>query len=247
MGSHPFNVADYDQPIDYTGNVTPYLICSAPRCGSTLLGSLLHDCGVMGVPHEYLHPTSVVAELAERWHINQPIGAQIYLDTVIKKRTTPNGVFGLKAHFSQVKPFLDKQPFQKLLNEMKIFIRIKRKDILAQAVSFALAHQSENWSSLQEAVNEVTYDQALINSAFDDILVQDIQWQKMFTLHNIHPIQVFYEDLLEDPNTICHDICKAVGIETDHQFKIERSPLKQQRTQLNDEWMERFRSEKKMF
>jgi LPS sulfotransferase NodH len=60
------NDTRFDLP-DFEGRGTDYVMCSLPRFGSTLLAYLLRDCGAMGVPHEYLHPTVHLPVLARRF------------------------------------------------------------------------------------------------------------------------------------------------------------------------------------
>ena len=38
-----------------------YLICTSPRCGSTLFGQMLYDTRKMGDPLEYLNPNYLAA------------------------------------------------------------------------------------------------------------------------------------------------------------------------------------------
>jgi len=245
MGNHPFNAEEYDRP-DFKGNPASYIVCTAPRCGGTLLGSLLYQSGVMGVPHEYFHVESVTKHLCNRWDLKEPIETQKYIDAIFNKHTTENGIFGLKAHFQQIKPLLDKPSFHSFLKTTQVYLHITRRDVMAQAISYTLAHQTQNWSSLQKAVRQPTYDSALINTALDDILMQNMYWKKFFALNNITPIEITYEELLGSPHDICQNICAAMNIKTNHQFTIESSPLKQQRTQLNEDWTNRFRLEKRI-
>lgn len=243
---HPFNAEKYDlEP--YEGPITSYMICSSPRCGSTLLGSLLQQSNQMGVPHEYFNVLSVTKITGERWGMVPPVSTQDYLNQVYRNRTTSNGIFGLKAHFVQLGPLVSKPTVKRLLSSTKCFIHITRDDILAQAVSYVLAHQTRNWSSLQKAKATAEYDAELINTAIENILHQNVQWQKFFILNNIKPLHVRYEDLLAQSDKVCKIICAEMGVETDHHFSLETAEIDQQRTDLNREWIERFQKESRLF
>ncbi|SCA57913.1 hypothetical protein MTBPR1_70185 [Candidatus Terasakiella magnetica] len=246
MNSHPFNASEYDLA-DYNRPVRTYILCTAPRCGGTLLGSLLQETGKMGMPHEYFHLQENTPELAQNWGLEAPVETARYIQTALKKRTSENGVFGLKAHFSQFGPLLRKAPFQEFLKTTKAYIHITRKDLLAQAVSYAIAHQTRHWSSLQPSQTEAKYDEEMIEKCLNDILNQNTAWQKFFALNNIAPITLSYEQLLEDTNHHCQKICKAVGVEDVAPFKLESSPLAKQRNQMNEDWIERFRKSKNSF
>src|SRR5262249_15586129 len=74
-----------------------YLICSTPRSGSTLLSTGLASTGRAGRPLEYLsQPYGVVFK--ER---NGRLLLPEYWRFLVTRRTTPNGVFGMKMHFDQ--------------------------------------------------------------------------------------------------------------------------------------------------
>ena len=246
MGGHPFNAHEYDQA-DYDSTISSYMLCTAPRCGGTLLASLLYESDVMGVPHEYFHIEDVAENLCERWGFTRPVKTTEYFDEVLKRRTGPNGVFGLKTHFSQIYPLLGQKSVQKLLGSTKSFVHVTRKDVLAQAVSYAIAHQSRSWSTLHTTRADAQYDSGLVNQFLEEILMQSLQWQRFFTINKISAIEISYEDILEDPNRVCHQICESMDIKTAHDFSIKKSPLKQQTTTQNTEWIDRFRSEKKIF
>jgi LPS sulfotransferase NodH len=242
---HPFNAASYDLPF-FEGEVRSYVICSAPRCGSTLLSNLLQKCRVMGVPHEYFNVETVVGELCKRWGLPLPVNISTYMETIYQKRTSANGVFGLKAHFSQISGMIGKPSLVDFLYTTGAFIHITREDILAQAVSYAMAHQTRNWSSLQAPLCKPEYDAEMINRAIDDILKQESHWKKFFTLNGISPIEVRYDDLVANSNQVCHYICKAMNVETDYTFDLDQTDIAQQSGELNREWIDRFRKEKRL-
>src|SRR5947209_13992998 len=94
---------EFDLPL-YEGKPRiTYMICSTGRSGSTLLCSLLTNTGVMGVPHEYFnlsrHGQFLIKRLKDR--ADGEIPMEEYFDALVKHRTTPNGVFGIKAHINQ--------------------------------------------------------------------------------------------------------------------------------------------------
>lgn len=245
MPDHPLNNVSYDQP-DYLGQSSSYILCTAPRCGGTLLGSLLYQSNVMGVPHEYFHPEEVISGLCKRWSLPEKTEDKVYLDTIKRKRSSPNGILGLKAHFSQISALTKSGPFTIFLKDIKCFVHVTRKDLVAQAVSYAMAHQSRKWSSLHKAEATPNYDVNLISNALNDILSQNLQWQRFFAVNNISPVTVAYEDLLEDPNQICKNICAQMGVITDHNFSIEKSPLNKQSSALNAQWIKRFKEENRI-
>jgi len=246
MGDHPFNDIALDQPA-YEGEISSYMLCTTPRVGGTLLSALLQNTGMMGVPHEYFHVQEVTEILRQRWNLPSPLTMQAYINHLYKHRTTQNGVFATKAHFQQIGPLLTKPSLIEYIKNTKQFIYVTRKDLMGQAVSYAKAHQTRNWSSLQKAEGEASYDRDLIEKCMDDILAQNARWQKFFALYDITPYEVVYEDLIVNTNEICQAICHAMVQHPNEDFTLEISPLKQQRDAINAEWKQRYRRNLRSF
>jgi LPS sulfotransferase NodH len=244
MSTHPFNGPEYDQP-DYHGSIRSYMICTAPRCGGTLLSSLLQQSAQLGVPHEYLHVDSAALNLQERWQLPTPLKTSDYLAQCYKKRTTPNGVFGIKIHYNQCHKFQKDGYFVEFLKTVKAAILVRRKDILAQAISFAIAHQTRQWFSTQTPEQKPRYDEKLIRNAVDEILMQYAAWEKFLAFNQIPTHHIYYEDFLLDPAPTGQWLADQMGVQLDRAFSIEQSPLKKQANQINEEWTARFLSEGK--
>lgn len=245
MAKNPFSTQEYDLK-DYKGIPSIYMICSTPRSGSTLLGSLLQSTDLMGIPIEYFHPTETVPSLCKRWNLQAPVKTQQYIGCLLEKRTTPNGIFGVKSHYDQMRYFIKQDSFLAFLRQVKVFIHITRRDILAQAVSYSIAHKTQSWSSLHTQEKDPSFDLDLINKALDDILAQNAHWEKFFALNNIPPIRLSYEDLIEGPGSICRKITQQMGVTNLPPITLSDTILKQQRTRLNQQWMEQFRKEKRI-
>ena len=146
------NDARFDRP-DFEGQGADYIICSIPRSGSTLLAYLLRDCGGMGVPHEYLHPTVHLPVLARRFQSIRQDGAvdlDLYLRSLRKRRSTANGVFGLKAHFNQLARLLHIPSVGRFFEGAQL-IRIRRRDLIRQAISYYAADATGVWSTADAA------------------------------------------------------------------------------------------------
>src|SRR5262249_42563360 len=91
-----------------------YLVCSSDRTGSSLLCFALWRTQMAGRPFEYLQPAVIAAY---RRRIGTPRFATPleYLRLLYARRTTPNGVFGLKLRFWEFNSYFrntsDKQNF----------------------------------------------------------------------------------------------------------------------------------------
>jgi LPS sulfotransferase NodH len=95
-----FDLPEFPGPT-FSGTATDYAICALPRSGSTLLAFLLGASGLMGVPDEYLHPdhSRVLARHFGLFDGGDPPDVETYLACVRKRRTSANGVFGIKVQY----------------------------------------------------------------------------------------------------------------------------------------------------
>ena len=134
---------------------TAYLLASVPRAGSTYFSHLLWRTGCLGAPLEYLN-----FEAAGPYGF---AGASPDLQrrlwrSVLRRRCSPNGVFGVKAFPPQLEQLQTTN--RSLLDDVlatilppgrpRYIVDLRRRDRLAQAVSYARANLSGVWRSEQE-------------------------------------------------------------------------------------------------
>src|ERR1051326_865333 len=143
-----------------------YVICTAPRTGSSLFCEALARMDVAGRPAEYfdIHEQN---EVYWRKQLEIRDDAE-YLDKVLKAGTTSNGVFGLKLHYHQAPALIAKlvadrvarglpdkarspHPIDTIdlslrerLGDVR-YIWLRRKNKIAQAISYYLAGKTEQW------------------------------------------------------------------------------------------------------
>jgi LPS sulfotransferase NodH len=84
-----------------------------------------------------------------------------------------------------------------ILNFRRI-IWIRRRDIIEQAVSFAIALQTGAWTSFHEPMREPTYDYRAIASCADAIEQMESEWKRFLTQATIPYLSLFYEDIPAD-------------------------------------------------
>jgi LPS sulfotransferase NodH len=233
--------AEFDQPV-YEGKPRRvYMICSTGRSGSTLLCSLLTNTGVMGVPHEYLNISRhgqflITRFLGER---DASVSMGEYFDAVVKHRTSPNGVFGIKAHSNQWLPYFKNGFLSGYFGDIKHVV-IRRRDILGQAISLVIASQTGKWTSHEEQISEPIYDRGEIEKAIKVTEHYNEIWDKFFAHAEIEPCTVFYEDLLERPTEEIQGVLDFVGVDAKVSIDLEQAGLKREATALNQEWKDRF-------
>jgi len=216
-----------------------YLIACEPRTGSNLLCALLEQTGRAGRPSEYLHREAMPAAMA-RLGLTDP---DAYLDHLMRRRTTPNGAFGLKAHYSQIEPFLALS--RRGLPPGLAVIRLMRRDLVAQAVSFYLALRSGEWVGRGEGGSgtAVAYDFQLIRRAAAMILSQRVGWARTLPRLGGAAMQLAYEDLAADPDAACHTVLARLGLAGTAPAPAPRALPRRQGTARNAEWAARFRAE----
>ncbi|MEL6929386.1 MAG: Stf0 family sulfotransferase, partial [Cyanobacteria bacterium J06600_6] len=195
-----------------------YAILTPPRSGSTYLCDLLDSTTIAGHPSEHIRlATQELALYCDFDYLN-------LLGNLMEHRTTSNDVFGTKliSHFlfelKQAKP-----NFQSVFKAIDHFILLIRQDKVAQAVSLVLAQTTEVWH-IHNNDKKASYQSVLENLEINDKLLDDVEQKvvfikqqekrlkKVLANHNIEPLLVVYEDILEDAPKEVNRILNFLGI-----------------------------------
>lgn len=246
---HPLSAAAMDRP-PYRGDVRAYMICAAPRSGSTFLCRLLADTGRLGVPHEYFHWEYHAREMMVRLGVLSDFLAPLdvalaerYIPRLVERRTTPNGVFGVKCQFDHFVLLARSGLIETCLPNLR-YACIWRRDVLAQAISLVIADQTHQWHSHMPALAEPRYDVEHIDRALAEVLAFESGWRRYFALRGIEPVTLVYEDLVADPATACAAIARLVGIDEELDVVPESADSRRLATEVNAEWAERYRRDR---
>lgn len=219
-----------------------YVICSTPRTGSTLLGKLMCSSGYLGAPTEFFHRKHLT-DFAKRFCLidsNGNINIQAYLGELFKRRTSSNGVFGVKCHYDQFAPFVANRAWEGLFPDVK-FVYIIREDILSQAISLAIASQTNAYSSQEEAECEPIYSATEITRWVEYIAELNKRWNVFFGTHGLNPYFMTYEDLISNTKSVCRRVCQHLDVDMHgHEFGIQDSQMKKQGNEVNLQWKSRF-------
>ena len=219
-----------------------YIVASSYRSGSNYFCWELWRTGVLGAPVEFLNPYDALPVLMNRFKASSPAD---YITKLIQRRSSKNGVFGLKTHSHHFEVFLKQYP--QLLEALApvTFIHINRRNKLAQAVSMAKALQTDFWTSRIESERPpVQYDRELIAKCLEEVEQQELKWPRWFEAHNIEPFRVVYEDLIADTPKVIRRIVEFLGVENDEPDNVLVPPTKRQGDGTNRDWIERFEKEK---
>lgn len=213
------------------------LIASTPRCGSHMVGHALTRTGRLGVPYEYLNP----ANLAEWERRLGTTGAEVTLAEIQKRRTSPNGIFGIKAHFSHCASVGGPDRLFAALPGVRV-VHLRRADILRQAISFAIARQTGVWISGQESTSDgAVFDGEMVNDCLNDIALQNARWTQAFAEVGIEPLNIYYEEAERDIAATVTAIARHAGVigEGDA-IDVAAPTTRQSRAGRTDEWIERY-------
>jgi LPS sulfotransferase NodH len=187
----------YDQPL-WKGIPRKLIVIAAtPRSGSTLLNLGLATVGVIPYAVEFFSYYTSLGhnsghDLALRWG---KLSKGYYLKKCFSHRTTPDGIFGVKAHFEQFREFFPYLPKSTLC----YYINTRRKNIILQAVSLYIASITDSFiSTVKKKIqpSEENYDFYEILKKLEYILNNDKQWDMFYEQNNITPLEtVYYETL----------------------------------------------------
>ena len=244
------------------GHIDSYLICTTPRTGSTLLCGLMASTKVAGQPESYFREPDEQM-WAARWDlVRSSDGVFEYSEFVraaLAAGRTDNGVFAARIMWGTLDYLVDRlrsayaAPADgdfDLLNRAfghTGLIFLHRDDVLAQAVSWHRAEQTDVWHQTDQMESKQPDREPRFD--FDQIckLVQAIEehnsaWRAWFASVGIQPYTVRYEDLDADPVGIAREILDFLGLKlpSGHLIKTRHRRLADE---LNAQWIDRYRAE----
>ena len=237
----------FDFPFVLPGQKISYLLASVPRAGSSFLSHELWRTGCLGAPLEYLNfdPAGPYHFAATSADAQQQLWAH-----VLQTRTSPNGVFGLKGFLMQFHELQRSNPplLSSVLSVLlprdrpRRIVYLRRRDKIAQAVSYARASKSGVWRKEQEKEESswIEYSREAIEAAERGIKVQEEQWEQMFSDLCIEPLRIWHEDTLENPAAVAEGVATYLGVKLDPKKVVEVPPVSKQSEGNSAAWIERF-------
>jgi LPS sulfotransferase NodH len=160
-----------------------YAICTEPRSGSNFLCQVLTSTGVLGRPLEYFNTAGRRAFDDPAY----PDDPEAQLDRVLTQGVTPNGVYGLKL-FSGQSDTLAPRDWAGRLPGLR-FIHLERRDVLGQAISWALAQQTQRYRAYAPGEGRApVYDRRAIQERLNDIVAGQARWRLYFARNGIEAL-----------------------------------------------------------
>jgi trehalose 2-sulfotransferase len=233
--------------IEAAGVERTFFVCSTPRTGSTMLGDLLADTGLVGRADEYFGEAfrqEIVPGLSRR-------GFDDYL-VQCTRHAGGSGTFGVKLHWDQVEVFLyllrlrrgvggltDLQVIQAVFPAPR-FVWLSREDVLAQGVSWWKAITTGKWTDGQPVTGGPAFDVDRIAGRVRRIEEHTEAWRRWFEANGIEPLRVTYEELAADPAATARRVLAYVGVEAPADFSVAPR-TEQQADAVNEDWIRRYR------
>lgn len=203
-----------------------YVICTSPRCGSTLLCSLLAATGIAGKPESHFHNPSLSEWLSDFGLTpKDPSSERDMLrdvfDAARKHGTQNTGIFGLRLQRHSFSFFMrqvdtlhpnlpsDLERFQAAFGDT-LFIHLSRTNKIEQAVSYVKATQTGLWHMAPDGTElerlsepqEPVYNADEIANQLAALTTQDDDWEGWFSNEGITPLRIRYDVLSNDPAAV---------------------------------------------
>jgi LPS sulfotransferase NodH len=165
-----------------------------------------------------------------------------YLQCLADDTATANGVFGANVKLGCLGRFgvIAQWPaVRKQFSPQMIWLR--RRDKLRQAISRYRAKQTDEWSKPITAPLSYPpqFDAAEIWRNYDLLVAWDTGWERTFRRLAVCPREVWYEEILADPQAAVDAICRLVDVKAPR-VDVGRCPLAVQRDEVTEMWARRL-------
>ncbi len=213
------------------------LLASEERTGSEYLCQLIGATGRLGRPSEYLNTYWMRRFIAD---YPDDVGAQMTI--AHRAGTTANRCFAMKAHAVHMDRLLTGGSVTAAFPD-PVFVRLHRRDVVAQAVSLYRARYSNRYHAHVVAEREIEFDGEAIRQALIELVRAKARWQVYLARNAIAPLTIAYEDLAADPFAAVREIARRLGETIDARAVELASPLRVQHDAVSVVWKQRFLDE----
>lgn len=245
----------YEEKFDFPFRDRPpeqvYVLASVPRSGSTYLSHLLWRTGCLGAPLEYLN---FLPGGHYGFASNSPQKQIAIWESVLRRRTSPNGVFGIKcfpmliALLHRTNPALYARATAMLMppDRSARVVRLRRRDRLAHAISYARAVHSGIWRQEHEPPEgvKVEYSREAVDHAMDELERAETGWDPLFDRLKHEPLTLWHEDVVADPDDAVRRVADFLGVRIDPSLAVEVPQVRKQAESDSRTWAERYRSQR---
>lgn len=226
-----------------------YVLASVPRSGSTYLSHLLWQTGCLGAPLEYLN---FLPGGHYGFASNSPKKQIEIWESVLHRRTSPNGAFGIKcfplliALLFRSNPELYARATAMLMpaDRSARVVRLRRRDRLAHAISLARATRSGIWRQEQEPTEGMTidYSRAAVDEAMEELERAETGWDPLFDGLQVEPLTLWHEDVVDRPDDAVRKVAEFLNIRIDPSAAVAVPEVRKQAQSDSHVWAERYRA-----
>lgn len=262
------------------------LVCATQRSGSTLLCEILKNTHLVGYPEEYFDAlkstgvprrpleyfTGAIDEallniLKDRNHPDEeqrqpPPGMsfEAYVNSIIERSTTANGVFSTKLMWNYFPDFISKLHDIPRYHELATpsllaavfpdprYIFVKRRDKLGQAVSLWKGIQTWVWraedapglNGKKQASHDLTFHFGAIDHLSQQLEQNEQAWQNFFDDHHIQPFTIVFEDFITSQEETTQAVLRFLGIAIPPDSTFVPPRMHRQADELSASWIEQY-------
>jgi LPS sulfotransferase NodH len=193
-----------------------YIIFIVARSGSTWLMDLA-DRASLGKPHEWFNEHLVHAAdpvLGPRLAFVET-DVQEYITKVMAECASDTAM-GIEISHLQARLALDL--LEAPLPEGVVFFYLRRRNILAQAISFyrsvtsGIFHLYDSEPEKVSDLDAVPYDPDGIAFAARELMNTEIGFERLFRAASIRPRRFFYEDIVADPHGVIEWMARELNV-----------------------------------
>lgn len=241
-GIHERSIADlFSGRVSFSGEGPVFpkplrIMAFTNRCGSNLLADYLRQTGKIGGFHESLNHDTV--DTAAERH-----GIENFPDYVsyLFESMAVDGNFGVKASWDQI-AMLGRWKILSMFPGATI-IHMRRADVISQAISHCIAHQTKRWTSAQKGIDKKpVYSFAQIEKIVESINFSNSVIPIVARVMGLPLTGVLYEGLTRNAEAVVTNLGKSLSLDlaewTPKQPKISR-----QSDAVNSEFLRLFTAE----
>lgn len=240
MVSHhdKFQDDQFDSSRDFAhgeGAQKTLIIASSERSGSHLLGQVLGATGCFGDPLEYMHPSHI-----KRWmQALDADTAQKAMRAVQNRRTSPNGVFAVKMHYSHLTALGGMRVVKEVFPDPRVVV-LRRRNTLKQAVSYAVAAKSGLWIADTADAESLPYNRGLIEWALAHSIREHANWRFDVLKSGLPILDIDHEEVVSDVPAAVKRVAGFLDVDVPADRIPPHPVTRKQSSAINDAWLARF-------
>ncbi len=201
-----------------------------------MLGHALYETKKFGFPLEYANPANL-AEWKKRLGVVDIVEV---ISELQNRRTSANGVFGIKIHYSHIRQF---GGFSKMVELFPnaYYVLLSRRDVLGQAISLSIAKQTGVWIYGQKSMKEnPEYSFVDIDNCFRSILLDNSAWRYALLASGSNFIELNFEEVQNNISRAIEAIARFIEIDIHNNDILKQQKTHKQSNKINEDWKKKF-------